>query len=71
MSRLDDMEARLAALEAAGSLAQRLADLEDMLGVSGGAPHEPRVAGTVHCDRCGMDQNPEGFKCSQQKCPLQ
>lgn len=69
MSRLDTIEQRLSALEAGGDLAQRLAAIEEVLGLSSAATPTTRLGGTRHCDRCGMDQARE-FKCNQTKCPL-
>lgn len=72
MSRLDDIEARITALEdAAGTkLKERIQALEDLLGLK---PSHDGFAATpaniVHCTRCGMNQ-PEDFKCPQEKCPL-
>lgn len=66
MSRLDDIEARLAALEQGGDLSQRVKALEDMLGASP-AP----VGKTMHCGRCGSDKvMDDSFRCPQEKCPL-
>lgn len=71
MSRLDDIEARLVALEAAAgnSLKERIQALEDLLGLKPSHDDLRAPAGTQHCDRCGMDQAP-GFTCPQAKCPL-
>lgn len=68
MSRLDDIEARIAALEAGGDLSQRLAAIESVLGLT--PDNTPAPGSTVHCDRCGMNQDPREFKCAQAKCPL-
>lgn len=72
MSRLDDIEARLAALESAAGneLKERIISLELLLGLP--SSHDDlRTApsDTFHCDRCGMNQ-PKDFKCAQTKCPL-
>lgn len=73
MSRLEDIEARITALEdaAGNSLKERIIALEELLGLK--PSHDgfaDRPTNTVHCDRCGMDQNPQEFKCAQAKCPL-
>lgn len=72
MSRLDDIERRLAALEHGGSndsMEPRLKALEECLGISGGpAPHPSDL---VMCVRCNMLQAVnENFRCGQTKCPL-
>jgi len=68
MSVIAQILGRLDALETGGGLAQRLAAIEEVLGLTpGSAPTTP--TGTRHCDRCGMDQK-QDFKCSQSKCPL-
>lgn len=74
MSRLDDIEARLATLEAAAGteLKDRIQQLEDLLGLPRSHQGFAETAApieAVHCDRCGMNQ-PKDFKCAQTKCPL-
>lgn len=70
MSRLDDIERRLTALESGGgdSMTPRIKALEECLGIGSASA----AAGTLeHCSRCNNDQTigPD-FRCPQTKCPL-
>lgn len=67
MSRLDDMEARIAALEAGGAITQRVASIEEVLGLGGLAPP---AANSKACTRCGMTVSLTEFRCAQEKCPI-
>lgn len=70
MSVIAQILERLEALETGGGLAQRLAAIEEVLGLTP-APAPTTPAGTVHCDRCGMDKpTDETFRCNQAKCPI-
>jgi hypothetical protein len=74
MSRLDDIEARLAALEAGqgGPLGERVKHIEDVLGIGGTHFTPEPISGRYQqCNRCGNNQSPEGVdRCPQEKCPL-
>ena len=72
MSVIAQILERLDVLESGGGLAQRLAAIEEVLGLSpASAPGTPIITGTVHCERCGMDKpTDETFKCAQAKCPI-
>lgn len=72
MSVITQILERLTALETGGSLAQRLAAIEEVLGLTPEAAPETHTAtGTIHCDRCGMDKpTDETFRCNQAKCPI-
>lgn len=70
MTRLDEIEMRLKALEVGGDLVKRIEIIEEVLGLkgfAGAAVPEPNKG--VHCFRCGMTQAPGG-SCHQVKCPL-
>lgn len=71
MSRLDDIERRLAALEAGGDVATRLKAVEETLGLTPGAVTVSTVEGVMQdCARCGQTQNINTLTCAQAKCPL-
>jgi len=75
MSRLDDIERRLVALEAGGDVATRLAAVEEVLGLPPGTGltvFPPGALGTDmrECGRCGQTQNVNNLTCHQDKCPL-
>lgn len=73
MSRLDDIERRLAALEAGGDVATRLKAVEETLGLTPGATPAPQGGSAPNmqdCARCGQTQNINTLTCAQAKCPL-
>lgn len=74
MSRLDDIERRLAALESAGgndSLAPRVVALEECLGLNVGQLKFSEAGVVEECPRCKMMQNAKSaVRCPQGKCPL-
>ena len=71
MSRIDDLEKRLAALEGGSDIAARVARIEAELGIAAVGSVVQITAGVIECKRCGNYQGPEGIaKCQQQKCPL-
>lgn len=70
MSRLDDIENRLTALELGGALAKRLVAIEATLGMAP-APDNPDQKDVTMCPRCGMGKVlGDMFRCSQTHCPL-
>lgn len=71
MSRLDDIERRLAALESGGGdgMAPRIKALEECLGLTNGGVSAPECP-VIHCGRCNEDQKVGAIRCPQTKCPL-